>query len=817
MILLMTVVSYADNDENQTQSGSEETVCANVSCSSVYEDTSSEFPDTSLSTSAHVDAASISSEVSSDISIFVQEETSVEEPDSCGNITETVAEDKTDSESTDSLSANSDEIDVLPEATETVIDDSIPPPSANTEDDEAVPQSDGEAENSIEINKQIVNGYYTISFYINGRYEVVISGIGTDTSDDELLVIANDVSDKFMSGPYGGGAGYSVSDEHEFDFDSFITAYKYKQLMDACDDKTSEKYLEYEELYKWYSQNTGYNESDFAYDVSLIDAEKNSFSDYTIDTKGHTDTMLCWAASASDMLWYSGWAQKAINPLTGEVFKNEDEVFSWLRESYTDWGDYQDTAIRYIFNGVDDRIDDADTAKLRPEAEDTDNYSAVGTKEYKTEDNQLLNDYCVSNLMNHTWIYDVENFAVTAMESFEKLKDGVSIGLCVQQSGGAHAVTVFGYIKDTLADIGNALKAIFIADSDSDVPNPSSADELEQLRNIYTYDGTNIVDLRYGSNRRNSYQMYFTTDAKPKYQGRDVYTYYMNGYGAIFRSIIELEPYSEKSIEASIETDPDATKNLKENADLVPKSLYVTDAEQSSKTVSSFTEGSAVYLGFELDNISMATINASDDITVRFTLYRVNVNGENEVLQEVKKVDTVYNYDIDRFGYMIGYANLGNNLSEGTYKVFMSVNGDKSIAEAYYKNNSLENGVYFTVNKSEYIVPGPTQSSGAAKICFVSGYSEYTDVESVTVILLEKADIEGGTGDSIDFGKLYVKYNGELVNPEYYTVCYDEDGNLRLILTEEFIKIIGMGEHLFDVHFDDYIVYVKLTMADLPK
>ena len=291
----------------------------------------------------------------------------------------------------------------------------------------------------------------------------------------------------------------------------------------------------------------------------------------------------------------------------------------------------------------------------------------------------------------------------------------------------------------------------------------------------------------------------------------------MNGYGSFFRSIIELEPYSDKSVEASMETDPIATKNLKENVDLVPKSLYVTDAERSEKTVSNFDEGSDVYLGFELNNISMATIKASDDITVSFTVYRASADGGNEVLQEVKKVDTVFNYDIDRFGYMIGYTKLGNDLGEGTYKVFMSVNGDKSIVEAYYKNNSLANGVYFTVNKSEYIVPGPTQSSGAAKICFVSCYSEYTDVESVTVILLEKADIEGGTEDSIDFGKLYVKYNGELVNPEYYMVCYDENGNLKLILTGEYIKMIGMGEHLFDVHFDDYIVYVKLTMADLPK
>ncbi len=77
----------------------------------------------------------------------------------------------------------------------------------------------------------------------------------------------------------------------------------------------------------------------------LIDAEK--FSEYIYGTLGDWvfsddyrnvddwgDHSMCWAGSASDMLWSAGWARLALEKNTELSFKNVDDLFSYFVEHY---------------------------------------------------------------------------------------------------------------------------------------------------------------------------------------------------------------------------------------------------------------------------------------------------------------------------------------------------------------------------------------------------------------------------------------------------------------------------------------------------
>ena len=77
------------------------------------------------------------------------------------------------------------------------------------------------------------------------------------------------------------------------------------------------------------------------------------------------DTSLCWAAATSNMLWITGWAQKAINPLTGAAFTSEDDVFTLFRKHFLNDGGWSDHGVRWFFTG------DASKLDLRERWEDT--------------------------------------------------------------------------------------------------------------------------------------------------------------------------------------------------------------------------------------------------------------------------------------------------------------------------------------------------------------------------------------------------------------------------------------------------------------
>ena len=129
------------------------------------------------------------------------------------------------------------------------------------------------------------------------------------------------------------------------------------------------------------------------------------------------DASMCWAAAASNMLWSSGWARQAVNPLTGSAFASEDEVFTLFTHHFNDRkGGWSAHGIRWFFTGSADMLD------LSERFSDTLKTSIEG---YDPQDYQ----HGSMNEENPVWT------APTTMAEFagliRRLKDGAAVGISV--------------------------------------------------------------------------------------------------------------------------------------------------------------------------------------------------------------------------------------------------------------------------------------------------------------------------------------------------------------------------------------------------
>ena len=203
----------------------------------------------------------------------------------------------------------------------------------------------------------------------------------------------------------------------------------------------------------------------------LLDAEKYMLAGY--------DTDLCWAATAANMLWSSNYAQRAINPVTNETFKNVDEVFDYFRQIFTDNTGRPDGAISvflsgdYPFKNVDgwSQLKNGNTKGLLPELSRPDTYAAYPIDRVdmiRVLEN--LKDYSLGVLLHSI---DIVSNTYTAL---------------------AHWVTATGVVINQNANtLEDRYKAIIIANSDNDpvygtndIPDAQKAEQAAQADNSYT-------------------------------------------------------------------------------------------------------------------------------------------------------------------------------------------------------------------------------------------------------------------------------------------------------------------------------------------
>ena len=208
-------------------------------------------------------------------------------------------------------------------------------------------------------------------------------------------------------------------------------------------------------------------------DVALPDAEKYMLSGY--------DELLCWAATAANMLWTSQIAQQSINPATNTNFQTVDEVFDYFRTVFTDQVGRPDGALSVFLKGTYPFQNSAGLSQLKD----------PGSVSKRLPDEIQTPDFGLFNLQG-------EN--VKDIAAFEKL-DIQSLGVLLHSYDNvdkkmgslAHWVTSPGIIIDNTKTGLERFKAIMIADSDNDpingddsIPNAEKAAKAAKAPNSYT-------------------------------------------------------------------------------------------------------------------------------------------------------------------------------------------------------------------------------------------------------------------------------------------------------------------------------------------
>ena len=372
--------------------------------------------------------------------------------------------------------------------------------------------------------------------------------------------------------------------------------------------------------------------------VDFIDAEK----EFTEVAEGETasDANLCWAAATSNMLRFSGWGSAA-------GFKTEDDLFESFISAFTDAGGSYTYALDWFFNG-----------NYRPQ--DWDNWSHLRAP---GKSGAYLPDYAADSLYQ---TYEISAHIDNLRLVFDALERDCAVGISIGNyiswlRSGGHAITLWGYMRDTSASpySKEAYPAIFISDSDSD-----------------KYDG----NLRRKAPNRLRVMM---MDGMFDGFGDDSWELdYPSWFPWRIDSFTVLEPYSEE-----IEKDTSGTRNKNGTADLSVQDLNVCASTFADLNlgIDTISAGQAFKIsGIAKNNSAVNLSNVKLQITTAITQ-----NGS--AVWSNSRTITVGSYP--------AYSNVDlsatcNSLSAGSYEATIRISAD-GVEEAYLLNNTRS--IAFTV------------------------------------------------------------------------------------------------------------------------
>ena len=717
----------------------------------------------------------------------------------------------------------------------------IASPSEEEVPQEALAEEGQETEHQItDLTLTQVNGYTTLHFTIDGRYETTLCGLSPDTTQEEALTIALGTAADL----YGEGSDFEVSSGKSYGayWDSYAVSLEDTKYYAGRYDELAQKYAEdpesvteeeledaaiymlvsYRETVRYMNDDEAValieqmwfdpddpqiraqlderlalyaEENDIFYqktrtweDVNtvfpdqtgLIDAEKTSLNNTYLE-EDQQDSNLCWAASAANMLWYSGWGAQAINPETGEAFASEDELFHWFSASFNDEGGNPETAIQYLFKGIN-ILDGTSHLYLNDDIEAAETPYA------------LLKDYCADFLEEYI---DASDNPDEVAQGLDALETGAAIGLGVYPENfiGGHALTAFGRIVDTQAATpAEALCGLFIADSDSDVPYLSETQFFGSL----TEDGENDP-----TQRRNTYTFVKTSLKTNEYtQTEMLYLDYSGGY--VLPSLTVLQPYTEESVEEALETDPDATLNARDTADLLGWGLSMAkDGGSVAIIANSFLQTDQLLITLDIENESATAVEKGVDIPVCFTIYRL----DNETETETLVCEKVYSDGLDSYAYETVLWEMDTALQPGVYRVELTgLNDDHTIEEAYFINNIMTEGHTFTI-----LAVQPAKKS-SKRIWYVSAVClNQTAPMDALLVAWEKEQFVNVTADFT--GAVLYDAQNNRIDKNDWALSVDEEGVYSLILRPEILKNLEAGETKFRLECKDARIWLTVTVA----
>ncbi|MDO4803471.1 MAG: hypothetical protein Q4A32_01460 [Lachnospiraceae bacterium] len=374
-------------------------------------------------------------------------------------------------------------------------------------------------------------------------------------------------------------------------------------------------------------------------DESIIDAEKTMDSD---------DGKLCFAASGCNMLIYSGWAGQ-IDPTLGLV--TEDDLFEEIIP------EFNNTPDNIYFTGIDTYgfLEWFFSGTLSSE-------SGAETKYKRSLRNfpgngGYLTDYDISSLGERG-----EFVSGSYPQKLKRILSALKEGMAVEVGNKGHAVTCFGMVTDTvLPDTDEAhYQAFIVADSDND--KYVTGTDRRTLPNRLT-----AVPI---ANRK-----LFNDD---------------------LREYALLRPYDGQ---AGIESNPDASRNRRQDPDLRIQGLNVA-AEQGPALLpgSVISEGGGCFLNIGIQ--AYDDVGFDGKVTIHVTVYR---DGSEIAEREMPAVISLEKYDAESFSMDFS----SEKFPAGDYRAEALITAAPPVVEAFLCNNKAELS-FKVIGKGEMVPPSPT-------------------------------------------------------------------------------------------------------------
>lgn len=529
--------------------------------------------------------------------------------------------------------------------------------------------------------------------------------------------------------------------------------------------------------------------------VQPIDAEK--VHEKATDEHPTTDANLCWAASTSNMLQLTGWGARA-----GEQFKTEDDLFDYFEAAYTDHGTSQEHGTKWFFNGIfgEQKTDENGEVIYVLENEDT------RTQERLLPDSRklggLLLDYAEETVEKHYEVRDGDGYDAL-VDAALNMTNGTATGLGIfmydleSKYLGGHAITLMGYIRDTVEAGIDSLKALFISDSDNNKHEKSNREDavdsvtMVSLNDV-NYMGTMVKELGNYKSDTFSVLLDYTT----------------------------LEPFSD-----SVPKESSGSRDPLTNVDYSAERTEVR--KQDDSLVQTATVGDEVVLSCTMKNISYVKQDVSCKPYAVMTYY-VYCNGEVVQSSQVSKY-------LDDSTPIAQKANQLNIItldtlrltSPGDYTVSYQIDGlyytDASgnavpITEAYTLNNISRNNYSFRVEPANAVPAQPAAEQTAQSEVPVIGttlptYSEVfvkpTGAPSRAIGSAFKVHLA-----AVTTVKINLEEDGEAIPANAYSVKLNADGSVTVTFTNSFIRSLTPGTHRFRVLGENGnpLAYIVLTI-----
>ncbi len=430
-------------------------------------------------------------------------------------------------------------------------------------------------------------------------------------------------------------------------------------------------------------------------DDSLPDCEKYNNEDNGPAWLSY-DSAKCWAASASNMLWISGWANNAVNPDTGNCFASEDEVFDFYCDSFSNGGGDIASAIDWFIMGEYYLM----------------SYSSGNASCINDGHNGFIPEFLSSFVHEHSDLVAepaaIEELMKCDWDNQSPRVFQASIGelFSGELFKSEHSLTCVGIIADPEAQsFKDMYKAILLIDSDNDAypyasdPEDPSVEEMKALRKERP-DSVTVYNLRLNSDIKGT-PYWNIIEPKASEYADEKALYSINGFPLYSPDLIEKF------------TEAEGTRDSENHVDMTLESLFTTAEEEAirsmygkdraalTKTV--FRQGEAVNLNYFVANRSKV---AFDDNYA----YGNRLKTSWKVIRESDQLTIASGDDVaDRpiigseMGFMIHLnEDDGEYLSwqPGEYTVYLDVNKDRSVTEAYYLNNEIRS-FSFTIEETK--------------------------------------------------------------------------------------------------------------------